>query len=317
MRKLLLLALTGAALAGCATPSARLDLVQPYTAELAASVEPSEYPYVAEHSRSGRRLAFVAATHTVDRNSATHRDVRRAFDHVRPAAVIIEGIPSSWGENPEAVVELARMTDDPSAQPYARGEAGYAASLALAAGVPFLGGEPTEAERTRDLLLQGFDAVDVFHTDLLGLLVQAISTGQITGPADPRFDGVFGLKTVSLAMERENPPRITYEGFADWYLAQFGADYRTDPLFTRRFDPAAETLVGRLLRAQSQIRDRHLLQVIMDTLKRRERVLVVYGGTHRTTLARALTRALGPAVVWPGAAARAPASGTAQAAAGQ
>jgi hypothetical protein len=114
-------------------------------------------------------------------------------------------------------------------------------------------------------------------------------------------------------MERENPPQITYEGFAAWYLKQFGADYRTDPLFTARFDPAAETLVGRLLRAQSQIRDRHLLQVILDNVRRRGRVLVVYGGTHRTTLARPLTRALGPAVVWPGAAARSSTAGAASA----
>ena len=313
MRKLLLLLLTTGALAGCAAPAARLDLVEPYTAALAAAVEPSQYPYVAEHVRGGRRLAFVAATHTVDRGSATHRDVRRAFEHVRPAAVIIEGVPSAWGDNPEAVVELARMTNDPEAQPYARGEAGYAASLALAAGVPFQGGEPTEAERTRALIIQGFDPLDVFHTDLLGQLAGAIASGQLTGPADPRFDRVFGMKTVSLAMERENPPKITYEGFADWYLRQFGTDYRTDPLFAARFDPAAETLVGRLLRAQSQIRDRHLLQVILDNVRRRGRVLVVFGGTHRTTLARPLTRALGPAVVWPGAVARAgaPAGSTA------
>jgi hypothetical protein len=292
--------LTAALLTGCAAgPSGLSGLVEPYRADLAGAAEPAAYPYVAEHVRGGRRLAFVAAAHSVERGSATHQDVRRAFDHVKPTAVIIEGIPSSWGQNPEMVVELARMTDDPAAEPYARGEAGYTASLALQAGVPFQGGEPTERERTAALIRQGFDPLDVLHTDLLGALAQAIQGGQLSGPADPRFDEVFGLRTVSLSMERADPPRITYEGFADWYRAQFGTDYRTDPQFTARFDPTTDNLVGRILRAQSQIRDRHLLRVILDAVERHERVLVVYGGTHRTTLARPLARALGPAVIWP------------------
>jgi hypothetical protein len=137
------LLLTAALLAGCATAPSRLEsLVEPYRADLAGAAEPAAFPYVAEHARGDRRLAFVAATHSVDRNSATHRDVRRAFEHLKPAAVIIEGIPSEWGENPEMVADLARMTDDPKAEPYARGEAGFAASLALAAGVRSRAGSP-------------------------------------------------------------------------------------------------------------------------------------------------------------------------------
>jgi hypothetical protein len=108
MRTPIVLLLAGAVLAGCAAPARRAELVRPYSAELAASVEPGTYPYVAEHGRGDRRLAFVAAAHSSTPGSPTHQEVRRAFDHVRPAAVIIEGIPSSWGENPEAIVELAR-----------------------------------------------------------------------------------------------------------------------------------------------------------------------------------------------------------------
>jgi hypothetical protein len=299
MRRIALSSLLAAAvLAGCATPSPPADAVRTYSAELAAEVEPAAYPYVAEHVRDGRRLAFVAATHSVDRSSATHQEVRRAFQRVRPEAVIIEGIPSSLGPNPPIIVELARMTDDPAAEPYARGEAGYAASLALADGVPFFGGEPTEAERTAALLAQGFSAIDVFHTDLLGALAQAIKGGEISGPNDSRFEEVFGLRTVSLSMERRDPPRISYEGFADWYATQYGVDYRVDARFAERLDPGADTLVGRIVRAQSLIRDRHLLRVILDAMRKHRRVLVVYGGTHRTTLAQALNEQLGPAVVW-------------------
>jgi hypothetical protein len=242
----------------------------------------------------------VAAEHSSDRGSATHRAVREAFDRVRPTKVIIEGIPTELGQNPADFVEMARTSDRPDAEPYARGEAGYAAQLAVQAGVPFQGGEPSEAQLTDALIAQGFDPVDVLFTDVLAILPQAIRGGQISGPADPNFERVFRLRVVARAMERNNPPRVNLDDFARWYRAQFGTDYRTDPEFTSRADPAKETEVGRVLRAQSLLRDRHLLDLILQKVEERHRVLVVYGGTHRTTLAGPLNSALGRATVIPG-----------------
>lgn len=287
-----------AALAGCAAPASRSAAVQPYTSALATAVEPVSYPYTAVH---GRRLAFVAAEHSVDPDGATHRAVREAFARLRPAAVIIEGIPSAWGENPADIVALARRTADPEAEAYARGEAGYAASLALAAGVPFQGGEPTEAAQTAALIVQGFDPIDILFADVLKLLPQSIRNGEISGPADPRFERVFRRWVISLAAERADPPRVNLDDFARWYQAEFGTDHRTDPAFTAHANPALETTVGRILRAQSLLRDRHLLDVILGVARRRGRVLVVYGGSHRTTLAGPLNAAFGPAEVVPGA----------------
>ncbi|MBW3558713.1 MAG: hypothetical protein KY449_02930 [Proteobacteria bacterium] len=314
MRTPIVLLLAGAVLAGCAAPAARTGPVPLYTRQLAATVEPGQYPYVAEHSRNGRRLAFVAAAHSSTPGSPTHLEVRRAFERIRPAAVIIEGIPSSWGENPAPIVELARMTDDPGAEPYARGEAGYAASLALASGVPFMGGEPTERDQTTALIAQGFSPLDIFYTDLIKLLPQSIRGGEITALGDVSFERAFAHWTTSLALERNDAPDVDLDGFARWYQVQYGLDYRTDPLFDRRADPGAETLPGRILQAQALIRDQHLLDLILRTVRKRDRVLVVYGGTHRATLAQALSRELGPAVVWPGQPVLTPVAGAGSAA---
>ena len=300
MRILLVLLSAASVLAGCATAVRPTTLVETYSDQLVETGEPANYPYVAEHARRGARLAFVAAAHSADRGSPTHQQVRRAFEHLKPTAVIIEGIPSEWGENPLPIVELARSTDDPAAEPYARGEAGYAASLALNAGVPFLGGEPTERDQTAALVAQGFSPVDIFNTDLLKVLPQSIRGGEITELGDESFQRVFRRWAVSLASERDDPPRVHLDDFTRWYQVQYGVDYRGDPLFDKRADPGADTTAGAILRAQALVRDRHLLGVILDTLKTRQRVLVVYGGTHRTTLARALSRELGPAVIWPG-----------------
>ena len=289
----LLAALALAGLAACAAVPDRSALIAPYTREL-ASAETYPVPYTALHRHGGRHLGFVAAEHTVDPASATMQAIRAAFAEVRPAAVIIEGFPTDMGENPAVIAEIVEAADEPDADAYARGEAGYAARLAMEAGVPFLGGEPSEAEQTRRLIAQGFDARDIFFTDLLKLLPQSIRGGEISGTDDPRFEPVFARWTISLSMERDDPPRISLEEFADWYVRQFGVDYRLDARFAERADPAADTLVGRIVRAQSLIRDRHLYGAIMDTLKRRKRVLVVYGGTHRVALAEALSASLGP-----------------------
>jgi hypothetical protein len=295
----LLLALT-LGLSACASPRTGTALVETYSAELARSSQP--FPYIALHEQRGRRLGFVAADHTIDPASATMAAIRQAFEEVRPAKVIIEGFPTEMGESPGAIRDIVEEAHLPEGEPYGRGEAGYAARLAMAAGVPFIGGEPTESVQTQALLTQGFSARDIFFTDMLKLLPQSIRGGEISGPDDARFEDVFARWTVSLAIERENPPRLNLDDFAEWYLDQYGVDYRIDARFEHRADPNAEGVVGRILRAQGLVRDRHLYGVIMEAVKKRERVLVVYGGTHHATLAPALTAALGPARLTPGAA---------------
>ena len=318
MRRILacLAAIGLAALGACATgPGAGARLIAPYTAELARSTEPYAFPYTALHARGERRLAFVAATHTIDPASTTMRAIWNAYSDLQPAAVIIEGFPTELGENPRPIVELIEDAGAPDADPYSRGEAAYAARLAMDTKVPFMGGEPTEAEQTRALRAQGFSARDIFFTDLLKVLPQSIRGGEISGPEDSRFEDVFARWTVSLSIERDDPPRFRFEDFERWYLQQYGVDYRIDARFADRADPAADTLVGRILRAQSLIRDRHLYRTILDQLDKRGRVLVVYGGTHRTALAGALNAALGPAELRLGLTqAATPVSGTAAAA---
>ena len=120
------------------------------------------------------------------------------------------------GENPSSIVALARRTADPTAEPYARGEAGYAASLALASGVPFMGGEPTERDQTAALIAQGFSPVDIFNTDLLKVLPQSIRGGEFASLDDPAFERVFRRWARSLAAERDDPPRVTLDDFARW-----------------------------------------------------------------------------------------------------
>jgi hypothetical protein len=81
------------------------------------------------------------------------------------------------------------------------------------------------------------------------------------------------------------------------YLRIVGVDPISDVELPVRSNPGTETLLQRLARDNMRFRDEHLLATILRELAEHDRVLVVYGGSHWTTLARALQARLGkPAI---------------------
>jgi hypothetical protein len=101
-------------------------------------------------------LAFLATQHVVTHRNPKLAAIDRAFEHARPAHVILEGFPTAMGESPAPLVETARRRGSHGADDFARGEAMYAANLALSAGIPFLGGEPTRGELATALVDRGY-----------------------------------------------------------------------------------------------------------------------------------------------------------------
>jgi hypothetical protein len=67
-----------------------------------------------------------------------------------------------------------------------------------------------------------------------------------------------------------------------------GVDPISDAEMPSRSDPGTETLLQRLSADNMRFRDEHLLSTILQQLDRNDRVLVVYGSSHWTTLSRAL-----------------------------
>jgi hypothetical protein len=95
------------------------------------------------------------------------RAVKTGFDQLQPEVVILEGFPTAMGENPPPLIAEAHRYGAPDADEFARGEAIYAASIALMRGVPFLGGEPTREEELQVLKIKGFTDADIAFSGLL------------------------------------------------------------------------------------------------------------------------------------------------------
>lgn len=265
-------------------------VIPPFTAALEARVAPPTAPFIAVYTRDGRTLVFVAARHSFT-PGPTFAAVERGFRLAKPHYVIVEGFPTALGENPPPIVAEAKRHGARDVDAFARSEAMHAAAAAIAAGIPFIGGEPTDAEQAAVLTQQGYTRSDVLFAYLVREIGQLFRSKQINDPRDPVLARLFDAAARADAHSLGAPP-MTLAEFGRRYRAVFGTDYRTDRARITRADPAKDTAVGRLLRASMVARDRHLFGLITRALTAHGRVLVVYGGSHWVTLSGSLEAVL-------------------------
>jgi len=260
-----------------------------YTPELARRLEPAPFPFAVEYARGSRQLLFIAARHEIGRETPTAQLIRNKATSFQPRLIIIEGLESALGRNPPGVVSRlqADLTTDSA------NEARVAAETALRLSVPFQGGEPGEMEVFNRLVAGGFDKDDLLFADLIKVMPTLVGSGDITGVGDPRFVAGYPRYAAQLA-GRVGAAPLSLERFKAMYVKAFGVAPEDDALLVYRTRPDETHVVGRILQAQTQLRDRAILGVIEDALNEAGRVLVVYGGSHWTTLSAPLAALLGP-----------------------
>ncbi len=274
---------------GVAPPAAAIPL---FSEALAKERGPTTAPFTVSYRSGGKLLAFVATDHVFTRENSTIDAVRRAFRDANPSLVIVEGFPTSLGRNFAPIVEAARRRDQPDADAFAKSEAVFAASLALAGNVPFLGGEPSVVQEVEGLVAKGYRREDVLFAIRLRSLGQARRSGEMPVGDAAAFAARYAREAHAVAQMTGTEPASE---------AQFVADYRrltgTEPVADERMplrsDPGTETLLQRLGADNMRFRDEHLLATILQQLQDNDRVLVVYGSSHWTTLSRALEERLG------------------------
>jgi hypothetical protein len=137
--------------------------------------------FTASYRSNDDVLVFVGAHHVFTPQNSTLRAVSAGFAQASPAIVIVEGFPTSMGASPPPLVDEANRYGTPQADEFAKGEAMYAASLALRHGVPFVGGEPTREEQLQALVRKGYTATDVYFAYLVGAYRSRYAPGRSRG----------------------------------------------------------------------------------------------------------------------------------------
>jgi hypothetical protein len=261
-------------------------------------------PFVASYRKGTERLVFVGARHAFQPNSSTMRAVKAGFDSIQPEVVILEGFPTAMGENPAPLVAEAHRYGTAGADEFARSECIYAASIALARAIPFIGGEPTREEESQVLRAKGFTDADLAFSALLGEYSQALRSGDMPDTSAESLAKIYQR----LAEDLKAPPNRggwnldapTLEDFRERYKRMYGVDIVGDDKFPLRIDVVNDnTLNGQQAKMSMMTRDRYLLGLIEQQLADRHAVLVVYGGSHWVTLSAALQERLGTPKVMP------------------
>jgi hypothetical protein len=232
------------------------------------------------------------------------RAVEAGFSKIRPRIVIVEGFPTAMGENPPPLVREAHRYRAPDADEFARGEAMYAAATALTKGIPFLGGEPTREEEIQVLKTKGFTDAEIAFSAMAGGFSQALRSGDIHDTLFasletfyPRLAQIVKAPLDHGGWNLDAPP---LEDFRQRYRHTYGVDIVGDDQFPRRIDVAFDkTRNGQQARVGMTTPDRHLLGLIEQQLTERQCVLVVFGGSHWSTLSAALAERLGKPKVDP------------------
>ena len=274
------------------------DVVPLFAPALEQRLQPQSPPFAAIYRKGGQRLVFIAAEHVFGTTSATTRAVDSGFAAVSPAIVIIEGFPTAGGEDPPALVAKARSRGTSEADDYARGEAMYTASVALSRGIHFIGGEPAPEEQVQGLERRGYTVQDVAFSYLLQGLGQSVRSGEVAaGSQDPKLAAAFAHWAEGFVDQYSlNPP--SFEEFSARYKLMFGVEFMGDKGLAERPTPGKDSAFARLIQADMNVRDEHLLATIEKELALKKRVLVVYGSSHWITLSQALQKRLGkPTIV--------------------
>jgi hypothetical protein len=274
-----------------------LSLVDEFNPAREAALFEAETAFLALYGARGRRLGFVAAHHTTEPQSATFRSIDAAFDTVDPAVVLLEGAPSQDGYNPRQILSGLVHPSRTALNSWDRGEGAYAAAQALARGALILGGEPTDAILFERLSALGFRDDDIFFSALLGPLQQDRDAAVFASAHSKAFSSAFNCWSDQLCRRRSRDLAYQQGAFENWCRNRMGQDVFDDPNWLRRGNPGCDGIAAAVNRAANRIRDYHLMDLATRLLKRRQRVVIVFGASHLSSLWRGLAMVFGPPVI--------------------
>lgn len=268
-RFVVLIALT--VICGCASVPNSASRILTY--EQYARIE-HDTPYVLEFRVGNGALLLYGVRHTFDPADAQIADIRREWARFRPTLAFNEG------GNPPTASSISETVQRV-------GEVGLVRLLAGADHVPVATFEPLRAAE-REALLENYspEQVKVF------LALRSFITFRRSKSEESAVEFMNrvlgdrdGLRTVPYTTDElaASYARL-FPGHAEW---QEVPDEWFDPTQAHQYTNRAQSLSG-------YFRDQHIFRVLVDRVRRGDRVFVVVGASHVPVLEPALVAALGP-----------------------
>jgi hypothetical protein len=289
--KMILLVFVFLSITACSTTSTpKLDpaKIRPWSDELG-----SEYPrnkaVIAHFKRNNFELFYLAARHTNTMGEDTLNLVQTLFDKFKFNVLIIESLPHSVGESPKWFIDEAKAGR--TTKFIKGGESAMSVILASNKKIPFFAGEPDHQDIFRGLKAKGYSDLDVL--------------GFYTVRQIPQW--VREQNDKKTMFQKKIPPYLSHycktfsvqscpnaEDVMKWYKDKIGYELTPD-VSNEEVAPYAE---GKLFTQKisseiGTIRDHFTLNIIEQMLIKYERVAVVYGASHFSTLRKSFEKYFG------------------------
>lgn len=248
----------------CRPAPVSVALVEPILAweghdqRMAAISEPTYLLHLVPGAGANGALLFAGTRHTRDPNSVQVAEVRRVWREFRPTVALVESRMGMFFGGADAGVRQF-------------GEPGAVVWLSRKAGVPVYSIEPPYEDEIAALTAR-FDAEQVLLRAAMSVYRSELSAGMVRDP-DSHF--------MHLLRKRARAPQLrglfatSAEVDAYWTAHYPGQpDWRTAPEWPEGSPPAEMFFVSNLLR------DEHAARVIVDLVRKGERVFAISGMSH-------------------------------------
>ena len=274
----------------CSGPSYKADhsLIQSWSTTL--NSDAPRMPFVAEYSREGRSLSYLAARHENSQNSVTLQLINQTLAAHKFDIVLLEGFPRSRGESPKSMVSWS-LKDGKNGF-YEGGETSFSIQLAQKQNIPFIGAEPDESEIEAEVVKAGYTKQDL----LLFYFVRQI----------PEFRREHKLKNSNIESLSEDFMQYwtkalnvsqmpTYQSFLSWYQEKNGIPFRADEINTEAVAPYSDSPLfnHKISTLIDRIRNAYIVDQIAEALRKYKNVLIIYGSGHWTTQQNAIEDMVG------------------------
>ena len=249
-----------------------------------------EPPYTAMFSTSNTKILFVAPKHSSDMASQGFKLIHSAITNFRPNLIIVEGIESKLGiSSPEIIAYMQQECRNKDK--WECGENLYAVNIAQQNSLAFLGGEPDDQEILKYLISLGYGSNDIEFFYFTRKVPQLYRENKVHNLPD--IEKQFYKYNRSFFAQN----KVDFQQYKNWLSKhQQKFDFATFIDAGSSAPVASGKFIQKISAEIGYKRDQYLLNLIADSAKKYDKIMVVYGASRFSILYEPLVKMFGPAI---------------------
>lgn len=247
--------------------------------------------------KENKKIIYIAVEHISNPLHPTAQKIKDLIENEKPDFCILEGFDPSEGISPKRIINKANEKLSQNLI----GENLYAAYLCDKCNIPFIGADARESSYINTLAKEGFSLEDIVFF-LVAQQINFWNKDNIVNETNIK-NLVGNLIKDDISWWLEQKLDYTYEDFLKWHEKNTNKQFDLTKDFlwknTEDFIPSLENKASIYQKIQVHImyiRDLHILNVIQDALKKYNKILIVYGGSHYVWQKKALEYLFKPSV---------------------